>query len=110
MTNTQKILTKLLSDTGMLESENRCKIVADELIANGVIVLPCKVGDKVFTAVGEIVEDKVISCEVYVKVEKLIKGKNIRFAYNVEDFGSIIFLTKEEAIEAWNRRADNGKL
>lgn len=37
-------LIKLLEESGMIEGTSRCNIVADELLANGVIVPPCKVG------------------------------------------------------------------
>ena len=39
-------LVELLEQTGMIDSKSRCRIAADELLANGVIVPPCKVGDK----------------------------------------------------------------
>ena len=34
-------LIDLLWETGMIENENRCHIIADELLENGVIVTPC---------------------------------------------------------------------
>lgn len=36
--NIRKELTDLLKDTGMVENQNRCKIIADELATNGVTI------------------------------------------------------------------------
>lgn len=41
-------LVKLLWETGMIETETRCEIVAEELLRNGVVVLPCQVGDDLY--------------------------------------------------------------
>lgn len=54
-------LIKLLEETGMIEGTSRCNIVADELLANGVIVPPCKVSDTVYW----ISNGEVIECFVY---------------------------------------------
>ena len=43
----KKRLVEFLEATGMVESTSRCEIIADELLTNGVIVPPCKVGDTV---------------------------------------------------------------
>lgn len=40
-------LIEIIEQSGMLEGKIRSGIVADHLIANGVIALPCKVGDVV---------------------------------------------------------------
>ena len=81
--------------------------IADYLLANGVIVPPCKVGDKLYD-IGEFVLG-VVAPDIYelradeMTIEKGIDGK-LNFVYdgmyiNNEDMGETVFLTKEEAEE-----------
>ena len=69
------------------------KILADYLLANGVAVLPCKVGDTVYY----ISEGFVESC----KVQNI--STNICFG----EIGKTVFLTKEEAEQALKERQTN---
>ena len=79
-------------------------IYADYLLANGVIVPPCKVGDYIW-----FIQNKRL---VYVVVENILKNHSGLFAFVFElddgdivdewsiplcDFGKTVFLTKEEA-------------
>ena len=77
--------------------------IADKLISDRVIVLPCKVGDKIFIAKYGRVTEKVI--------EKIEIGSNtilLAFNWNAlgyewltsDGFGKNIFLTREEAEKA----------
>ena len=80
---------------------------ADHLVANGVIVPPCKVGDKVY----KISRNKVKECEVvFVGISADEKCSYFNFIENYADgtfyksysmvfgvIGKTIFLTKEEA-------------
>ena len=75
---------------------------ADYLLANGVIVLPCKVGDTVYT----ILRGKIFC---YTVLEYGIRGKcDFVYAENDRDFldfpfaelGKTVFLTREEAEQA----------
>ena len=79
---------------------------ADALIANGVIVPPCKLGQKLYD-IGEYVLG-VVAPDLYelradeMTIEKGYGGLN--FIYdgiyiNNEDIGKTVFLTKEEAEE-----------
>ena len=79
--------------------------LADRLLANGVIVLPCQIGQKVYD-IGEFVLG-VVAPEIYelradeMTIEKGIDGA-LNFVYdgmyiNNEDIGETVFLTKEEA-------------
>lgn len=82
--------------------------IADHLLANGVIVLPCAVGDTVWN-VNEYAEGfKVRPMQVesmtikakdkkYVYLEYTDKKDNLAHGYAFEDFGDVLFLTKEEA-------------
>lgn len=77
--------------------------VADYLIANGVIVPPCKVGDTVFEiadmsnhkAFSHIVWSDTIT-KIGVTTKGILHEKGIDFA----DFGKTVFLTREEAEKA----------
>ena len=110
-------LIKLLLDTGMLESESRCKIAAGELIGDGVIVPPCRVGDKVyyissryekrgrrnvhvyFVEEGEV--DSITVGDSGIPQIEVSNGENEWSLFDSEeDFGEIVFLTREEAEQA----------
>lgn len=98
---------------------NIYNLVADYLLANGVIVPPCKVGDKTFlllekTSGGyDIVESE---C-VYIAENKYSKVYSMAFdcpeigntlEYHLADFGKWVFLTKEEAEQALKERENSG--
>ena len=87
---------------------NVAEITADWLLANGVILLPCEIGQKLYDATEffngccypEIYELK----ENGMYLEKIDKG-NIVFTYDGiylkrEDIGKTVFLTKEDAEKA----------
>lgn len=92
--------------------------LADHLIANGVIVPPCKVGDKTFlvlqkTSGGyDIVESKCvrITDNGYGKYYSMAIdcpeiGNTLEFG--IYDFGKFVFLTKEEAEKALKESENN---
>jgi hypothetical protein len=74
--------------------------IADHLLANGVIVPPCRVGDTVYRLVAcplrvsqftwEIVEIKIFADEIY-----FVDDSDNVFA--ADKIGKTVFLTKEEA-------------
>ena len=76
--------------------------VADYLLANGVIVFPCKVGDTVYwyNMGGEIVEAKV-------KMLGFSARHSKGFEYDVpfDNIGKTVFLTKAEAEKALAERS-----
>lgn len=92
--------------------------IADYLIANGVIVPPCKVGDTVYvidyTRLGNMIFDCTIdeiSLYSYGTYYYLNWGLHIpRFkACRENSFGKTVFLTKEEAEKALSERnKENG--
>ena len=88
--------------------------IADHLIANGVVVLPCKIGDKVYVNYiygrNKIITDSQMVCSIKqtvgvndesywkVCVEQVIeKGYIVYHEYTEDDFGKTVFLTREEA-------------
>ena len=84
--------------------------IADHLLANGVIVPPCKVGDSVyyFSTLGVlpfINKAKIKEISIGVKTIKCFFDKNKYFAIN--EFGKTVFLTKEEAEKALSERRAN---
>ena len=80
--------------------------LADELLANGVIVLPCKVGDTVYCieTIGNEIEDYVIQ---NVGITATQGGWGIERGFN--DFGKTVFLTKKEAKRALKEREQSGQ-
>ena len=94
---------------------------AEELLANGVIVPPCKVGDKTFlllekTSGGYDVVESECVCIAENKFDRVYSmafdcveiGNTLEFHLN--DFGRWVFLTKEEAeAKLRERKEDEGK-
>jgi hypothetical protein len=90
---------------GNPRSKTLNEFIADHLIENGVIVPPCKVGDKLyFVCVDEICEDYIDKGKVYAISQnentlwfsvRYLSG--LRYDHTSSDFGKTVFLTKEEA-------------
>lgn len=92
--------------------------LAEHLLANGVILPPCKVGDKVY----KITRNKVKECEVvFIGISAKEKCSYFNFVENYADgtfyksysmdfdvIGKTVFLTREEA-ERKLRKEDEGK-
>ena len=91
---------------------------ADHLLANGVILPPCKVGDKVWFVhynSGEVCEATIVSVEYnyytspqeWITVEYAIPYITANNHYKTRIdlmFGKVVFLTKEEAEKALAER------
>ena len=71
--------------------------IAEHLISNGVIVLPCKAGDTLY-------------CESAIKGHiTYLKAPDLEWIFeNREIFGKSIFLTREDAERALKERENNG--
>lgn len=78
--------------------ENTDKI-ADHLLANGVIVPPCKIGEPVYIAIKKTSRH----CKAYAYVRKS-KLKYSNLARVIADFGKTVFLTRAEAERVANGR------
>ena len=83
------------------------ELIADHLIANGVVLPPCKVGDKVYafsyprTDIIVIDEETVESLSFQVETDECY--------YDEDKFGKTVFLTKEEAEQKLKEmRVENG--
>ena len=88
-------LIELLKSTGMVESESRCEIIAEELLAEGVIVPPCKVGDEIRGEIVHTIDYRVFESQGCVRDEAFVH------TMKKEDRNSVIFcshpITWEEA-------------
>jgi hypothetical protein len=95
------------------------EFVAAHLIANGVIVPPCKVGDTVYYIEGAYYNSKrqtvrpIKVTEISWKCDR--SGRDLGFAliangtrYKFSSIGKTVFLTKEEAEAALAERSGNG--
>ena len=88
--------------------------VADYLLANGVIVPPCKVGDTVYRLaynkdrneyrIADLWE--VVKMEIYEDEVGIIDDSDNYFT--IGDVGKTVFLTKEEAEQALKERKQDG--
>ena len=88
---------------------SECEKVSDHLLANGVIVPPCKVGDTVYVVSRYYAGDwEAYKCEIdsitiYEKntfiscVANDVRFGKINFGLNISEIGKTVFLTKEEA-------------
>lgn len=80
-----------------------CESIADILLANGVVVIPCKVGTEVYLSDyidkhHRLKEYKFIGNKIAVVIECWeFQGTCTRW---LDDFGKTIFLTREEAERA----------
>lgn len=89
--------------------------IADHLLAEGVIVPPCKVGDAVYypsfgtnrVLLYKVISIKLNSKGLYVVCENHLSKSQM--THKAEQIGKTIFLTKEEAERALaERRTNNG--
>lgn len=93
--------------------------IAKELIAHGVTLLPCKVGDTVYYIEGAYYNSKIKTVKP-IKVTEISwkcdrSGRDLGFAliangtrYRFSSIGKTVFLTKEEAEKALKER-ENGE-
>ena len=106
-------LIELLNDWGNKENDGvRAESMADYLLANGVIVPPCKVGDTVYC----IVEGFDVVMEGHIRqlivaegifIDCVIRGY-FNQVFHSSKIGKTVFLTREEAEQAL-RKEDEGK-
>lgn len=107
MTNKEKLIELL--DIIIQPSEKTLGQIADYLLENGVIVLPCKIGDAVYYVNYK--EKRIFHS--YIKYIT-ITTKGLTYvthwdsAYHDEDFGETIFFTKEEAETKLKEGQQNG--
>ncbi len=81
-------------------TEKDCKKIADYLLENGVIVLPCKVGDTVY-------ELKYYHCCTNPELDFYDIDEKSFGLDMLNKIGKTVFLTREEAEQALKERENN---
>ena len=81
--------------------------MADHLLANGVIVPPCKVGDRLYQIVKTTRHTFVSEFPIIVEPQQIIYRNIMGFYFCIpfDDFGKTAFLTREEAEKALRERS-----
>ena len=74
--------------------------IADHLLENGVIVPPCKVGDKLYFLYNNNVFDLDVKKIVQKEAGLFLVDKQFNDWYSVDEIGKTLYLTKEEAEQA----------
>lgn len=99
-------------------SPNTIEGLAEDLLAAGCILPPCKVGDVVYHLTSEEVFDVLNCAEIYEgKVVSMAKDEDgvwlycrydngLNYWYSETDIGKLIFLTREEAERALAERRE----
>lgn len=102
-------LIELIQDAVNGCARHWAEIIADYLIANGVIVPPCKVGDKVYrpSKYLGVVQFVITSFNMY-QSEMFFTDDSDNIIY-LPDIGKTVFLTREEAEKALERSKGNAK-
>ena len=77
--------------------------VADHLLENGVVVPPCKVGDKVYFTYNNNVHHLTIEKIVIKESGMFLVDKKFNDWYSVDEIGKSLYLTREEAERALNK-------
>ena len=102
-------------------SDDTVKEICDHLIDNGVIVPPCKVGDKAYHLTGIDTREELDLTDVFEgKVCSISKQEDalwiycrynngLTYWYTESDIGRKLFLAKEEVEKALAERSENGK-
>lgn len=103
MTERKRMIELIREAFNVNGGETTVDKAADHLLANGVVVPPCKVGDKIYYLdrySGEVEEDTV-KFFTFTKngVRPLLERHNKRF-WEFYSWGKTVFLTKEEAEQA----------
>ena len=96
--------------------------IADHLLDNGVVVPPCKVGDKLYTTLCYGIGDwRIRESTVYevrqrfgtgLEIYEMIRRENGTYSYfriELDSFGKTVFLTREDAVKALKGKEDEGK-
>lgn len=104
----KRVIEKILDEGFSKHIPLTSDFLADNLIANGVRLLPCKVGDRVYvisryyTGNWQIYNCKVDSFTIYESnvFFDTIFSKEISFGLNTIEIGKTVFLTREAAEES----------
>lgn len=83
-------------------SDYALNIIVDEFFKNGIIVPPCKVGDKVYQYDngGRIYESEVVWFYYDKDYKRVVYDCNSELAFSEEAIGKSVYLSREEAAKA----------
>jgi hypothetical protein len=98
MTERERIIEIIMNGCKPLISPTQAGRAADALLANGVIVLPCKVGDTIYRRgdpIKKIYEWEVEHIEIYADEIVFIDDSDNKFT--ISDIGKTVFLSREDA-------------
>lgn len=105
-------LIELLGNWGNKENDGvRAESIADYLLENGIVVLPCKINDHVwfiksaFSVLvkpleARIIDIRGISIDHNILYESITLYNDLTRRFTSNDIGTKVFLTKEEAEQA----------
>ena len=116
-------LVEIVKESLIKHIEKSCLLaenIANDLLANGVVVMPCKVGDKVYMVVNDKRVKQPYECKVIgfwyskyedcctIHLERYVNGKSYStFSVRFTDVGKTVFLNREDAERAL--KGDVGK-
>lgn len=105
-------LRKIGANIGKYEDDCIEAMVADFLLANGVIVPPCKVGDTVYRTIGNYCGEKIFKgvvdqISIYNEKETIFWVYGHPLGFGCDDIGKTVFLSREEAEKALAERSGN---
>ena len=112
MTSDRDRMKEIVKDSLMRHIDKSCSLaenITNDLLANGVIVPPCKVGDTVYTYGAKRVKEwKITFCGKNSRGEHKMIAADDDFKNLLEfwdcDIGKTVFLTKDEAEQALKER------
>ena len=127
-------LTEMIQNSVGGCARNWAEVIADHLLANGVIMPPCKVGDTVYYLDDIVWDSECSDCEHYLIggfgdpsecmrtrygnkhpdcikiIEKVVTQHDIYWWLYSKSFGKTVFLTREEAEKALKGGEGDGKM
>lgn len=107
MSDRERLIEILSKPIYVHEGVDVAVAVADYLLANGVIVPPCKVGQTVwFIRNGKIIETEVEKIVLKNKGLYLKLGCNAMYETSCNSIGKTVFLTREEAEKSLAERSE----
>ena len=108
-----KLLSIAVGDCNLTDPE--IKIVANYLIANGIIVPPCEVGDTVYALYnGKVLKANIFSMKIETEDDKYVYMLKLKifdhfFQFKTFLLGKTVFLTREEAEKALEGYKENSE-
>lgn len=113
-------LVEIVKSSLMKHIDKSCKLaenITDDLLAEGVIVPPCKVGDKTYLLLEKLKGGYDIVVSKCVEISENENGKWFSMYFDCvdignsiefqsEDFGKTVFITREEAEKSLAERSD----